>query len=103
MDAVLDQSLKLACLIRDSAEANTWRQAWNSFLNIPLNTPNIMELPLQQIPFAEHAKHLRQSEQAQARPLVFPLLLAQFPFNLSGSQVRERLRIIQKSGTHISV
>jgi len=90
MDAVLEQALKLACLIRDSEEANAWREAWNALLNIQFGTPNIMAMPLEEIPLVEHIGHLRVSE--QSRPLMFPLLITRFPLPLNAAQIRDGLK-----------
>jgi hypothetical protein len=89
MDSVLEQTLKLACLIRDSEEANAWRSAWNLLRDIPVRS---VGPPSEETPIAELLHHIRMSEQGQPRPLLFPLLVAHSLPGLKGEQIQEGLK-----------
>ncbi len=55
-------------------------------------TADIMSKPMEQIPVEVHLRGVRTSERAEARPIMFPLLLAGFPINLSATRIRSELR-----------
>lgn len=75
MDTVLEETVRLACLIRNSAEAEIWRKAWGDLPNVYSPAP-VVSSP-EDMPFNEYVHHVRLMDQAEARPLLFPFILAQ--------------------------
>lgn len=92
MNAVLDQTLRLACLIRDSDEARAWRVAWNSLQHIQFRTAKLPDTSLEQVPFDEYVGHLCLTDQARSRPLLFPLLLLQYSPHLDPARLQSELQ-----------
>lgn len=90
MDELLRQTIKLAHVVRDSQEASSWRQAWRSLLDNKPQDPQAMATH-SQIPIADLVYYARASDQAECRPMIFPLLLAIPPFALSPDQVKKEL------------
>lgn len=84
---VLTQTLKLACLIRDSDDAIMWRQAWSSLSNISVDMTSLLTAPLDELPVAAHIRAIRVSEQGQSRPVMFPLLVMKPHFYKNVEQV----------------
>ncbi len=76
MDPLLADCLKLACCVRDCEEAAAWRRAWASMNSYFWNKRD--GDPLLDDPFFERMNIILSTDTAQARPLVFPLLLSEF-------------------------
>jgi hypothetical protein len=75
MNTILEETIRLACLIRNSAEAEVWRKAWEELPNVW--TPEPMVSSPEDMSFDDYVVRVRLSDQAQARPLFFPFILAQ--------------------------
>jgi hypothetical protein len=91
MDEILAHALRIACVVRDSAEGSLWRKAWQILSEDFVDMSSLITAPIGEIPIAAHMRAIRVSEQAQSRPTMFPLLVVKFPYIKSIDQIRTGL------------
>jgi hypothetical protein len=92
MDVVLEQTVKLAYLIRDSIEAEAWRKAWGSFREVRSRTWNPATSAIEEAPLSELFHHVWMGDPTQSRPLLFPLLIVRSLPYLDMAQIQNRLQ-----------
>jgi cell fate (sporulation/competence/biofilm development) regulator YlbF (YheA/YmcA/DUF963 family) len=91
MDPVLEKTLQLGCLIRDTTEAEAWRNAWASLVDLRTTISDPNELLTGEIPAVAIVAIRRMDDAAKARPLMFPLLVSQLPPALAPPEIPQAL------------
>ena len=94
MDEILEKTIQLGCLIRDSPEGMIWRESSAQLDEIPLSTPNLGSLPPDQIPMIENLGLIHKAN--KVRPLLLPLIVGRYSPHLDHNSMRKELNKNQK-------
>lgn len=76
MTTILEETIRLSCLIRDSVEAEQWRSAWNTLPTL-WSGQQITDIS-KEPPFDELIHLVRMTDRVQARPFLFPFILEEY-------------------------
>ncbi len=86
MDPILECTLRLACLLRDSEEAEAWRKAWQELGALGGRMQQAADTPT-----CQEAIRTRNRDQGRARPFLYPWLVEGYS-GLSRTQVKGQLQ-----------
>lgn len=90
MDAVLEHSVHLGCIVRDSPEGRAWREARRQLEKMPIRARGIENLPVDHRSIVDNVLFIHKAN--RARPLLFPLLVGKFLPHLAHKEIRRQLR-----------